>query len=169
MDLREILLLFESELKKDFFNSNSNEFWTKYLSEINSIGIPNLVLDKFIPYQQEIVDDVLVFSKSKISDIFLGINLNTGHVVCFSDYNPIQSFVNTDYVSFIKTNSVYEIFRRVCLITQSLGAYYDKTEKGGNYEKYANLLRELINGVDEKAANEGVWHSLILEMSMGVI
>jgi hypothetical protein len=168
MDIREIKLVYSTSLSRNLI-LDKGELPDREFSKINNIGIPKIVLDKFKPNKMRIQNGILIFSKSYLSDIYLGINMQSQNVICFSEMYNSNSFMNSDYESFIKTNFAYETFRSICITNQIFGPYYDNTPQGGNFEKYANLLKELIQDIDERSANEGVWHSLIEEMSMGVI
>lgn len=159
MEINEIKLLFGKSLV--FFESILDD-------SIKKIGIPIIVLDKYIPYYKETIN-FTIFSKSNISNIFLGIDKRNKNVICFSDEFQIFSFVNSDYRNFIKVNFIYETFRKICLLEEKYGAYYDDSPEGGNFEKYANVLEMLIKDIDERATKEGIWHSLIEEMRLGVI
>jgi len=169
MELKEIVLLYSNRLvKNDKFNIVECSM-NRILDEIKKIGIPDIVLNKFEPIDIEVISGVLVFSKSRISEMYLGVEIATGHVICFSELIGSYSFMNTDYESFIKTNYVYEIFKTICVAAKVYGEYYDNTPSGGNFEKYSEVLNELILITDGKATREGIWFSLIQEMSMGVI
>lgn len=159
MELKEINLLFGKQLV--FLENISKNL-------IKDIGIPAIVLDKFTPHYEETID-FTIFSKSNISNIFLGIDNINKNVVCFSNEFKTYSFVNSNYEAFVKTNFANEILRKYCIPNETYGAYYDNSPEGGNFEKYANVLEMLIKDIDERATKEGVWHSLIEEMKLGVI
>ena len=159
MDINEIKLLFGNQLA--YFDKVANP-------SINEIGVPAIVLNKYIPYYEE-NSDITFFSKSNISNLFLGIDKKNGNIVCFSKEFHTCSFVNSNYEAFIKVNFINEMFRKYCIPNAVYGAYYDNTPEGGNFEKYANALEKLIKEIDERATKEGVWLSLIEEMKLGVI
>jgi len=167
MDISEIELLYMNQLNKNLFVDSF--LMNENISKLNEIGVPSLILNKFIPYTQNILSDVITFSKSNLSEIYLGIEMESNNVVCFSDKYNSYTFMNTDYESLIKTNYTYETFKKICVSVQTYGPYYDNTPSGGNFEKYAKVLEKLILRIDERSVKEGIWYSLIQEMELGVI
>ncbi|MCA6365217.1 MAG: hypothetical protein IM638_19450 [Bacteroidetes bacterium] len=167
MELEEIQILFSNELNRNLLTNEAPLLYRFEIQLINSIGIPKLSFDKFIPCNEGMIDNKLVFSKSIISPIYLGIDGDTKEVVCFSNIFKSYSFVNTDYESFIRSIFTYEVFRSICLKPQKLGEYYENSPYRGNYHKYSELLHNLINIVDTRATIEGHWASLIDEMKIG--
>jgi hypothetical protein len=170
MQLKEIKYLFFDEL----VNLQPDELLhgvvsDKLYNDLMFIGLPQKVFGKFIVdlnWNTEFKNIQLM--KSNISDIYIGINPSVENIVCYSQYAD-DCIVNIDYESFVKCHFSYELFRRQILIPQKLGAYYDNSETGGNFEKYACLLEDLLKDIDDRATKEGVWHSLIEEMKLGVI
>jgi hypothetical protein len=101
---------------------------------------------------------------------YLVINAKTGNVYHQWNYdNPSFVFVNSSFEKLLTSNFVYFYIIKKLILIKALGAYYDNTENGGNFEKYANLLKEMILDIDERATQEGAWSTLIQEMSIGVI
>lgn len=146
---------------------------------IENVGIPSIIIPLSGNFYK-VVSPYFIDNKQKVviaettnshSPHFLIIDIKEGSVM--NQWNFKEGvkvvFVNSDISKLIASNRVYEQVVRKMIIEKSLGAYYENTPQGGYFEKYSQLLKEIISCIDEKAANEGVWHSLILEMSMGVI
>jgi hypothetical protein len=142
-----------------------------YLTEI---GLPQRVLSNKFKLLETVTFDeqhncLILGSNTHIEDWKLKLDINQRNIFYSSANNEILCFYNTSISKLLLCNFSYEFFIRRLIKAESFGAYYDNSSTGGNFEKYANVLKELIIGIDETAAKEGAWHSLIEEMSMGVI
>jgi hypothetical protein len=170
MQLKEIKYLFFDELVEFQPNKSlQNIISDKLYNTLIFIGLPKKALCRFIAgldYNTNLQKIQLL--KSNSIDIYIGIDIKTENIICYSKYAE-DSFVNTDYELFVKCHFIYELYKKHVLIPQKLGAYYDNSSTGGNFKKYACLLEDIIMDIDERAAKEGVWHSLIEEMKLGVI
>jgi hypothetical protein len=150
---------------------------TKFLLE--SYGIPSHIVPLGgINYQ--ILEDFYVSKdnflvlgeyKTANSKHYLVLEFNTERLYHQWNYDliPNNVFINSNLEKTFLCNYAYDLFVQRLIKSEALGPYYENTSKGGNFEKYASLLREIIADIDEKAAKEGAWHSLIEEMSIGTI
>ena len=142
---------------------------------LTDIGIPKqLVSAKFDYYETPVVSDncLLLGTNTHIPEWILRLDLEN-NAVFFSGQGKrtpyIYAFYNSSLEQLLLSLYSDKFFIRRLILSQTLGAYYDNSDKGRNYEKYACLLEELITDIDERAAKEGAWHSLIEEMKLGVI
>lgn len=146
---------------------------TVYILE--NVGIPN----KITPLggiEYEILSNPYIKNDK---ELILGKTINTNTEHCFFlniennnifhqwNYNniPLNIFINSNIDKMLLCDFVYVALIRRLILSKSLGAYYDDA----NYEKYANLLNEIIFDIDEEATKKGAWCSLIQEMSIGAI
>jgi hypothetical protein len=165
MTIKEIEILFSEDLANINLDANLKEnIQDGILDDFEMIGIPKLILDKFEGQTDLVYENgIVVFSKSNLSDIKLGLQLSTKNVICFSEEYNSSSFMNTNYMCFVRCVFVYEILKQLIIIPQKLGDYYEF------HQNYAERLQELINEIDSDAIKNGVWYNLIEEMKLGVI
>ena len=161
------------KLDKKLVNKLDSE--TMFILE--HIGIPNTtpmgVDVKVIsnPYLYQENDIVLGETKGEKLTHYLMLNIIDNSVYFKWNYQdtPEEVFINSNVKSMLLCEFSYQFFIRRLILSKALGAYYDNSDKGGNYENYACLLEELIIDIDERAAKEGAWRSLIEEMKLGAI
>lgn len=154
-----------------------NKLDTKTVFILENIGMPEKIAPlggiKFrileVPYIQDgnlILGDV----KGENNTHYLGMDLTMNNIYVEWNYDMAQKvFINTNIESLLLCNYSYYFFIHRLITSEALGVYYDNTSKGGNYDKYAYLLKSIIFDIDEDAAKKGIWSSLIQEMQLGVI
>jgi len=139
---------------------------------IENIGFPEKMIGILIIFIEPIIkNNYVIFGYSTYYNVIqYGIDINSRNIVIWNDnQKKASSFVNSSMKHFLSASYSYETFIRRLIAHKSLGAYYDNSDSGGNFEKYACLLEDIIKDIDERAAKEGVWHSLIEEKKLGVI
>ncbi len=146
---------------------------------IEKIGIPDKIgalggIFYTLPIDVFLVDNEnIVIAENKLTKITHYLIINSKTKVIYQQWNYDEQsnlvFINSSYKQLIISNYVYFNVIKKLIFSESLGAYYDNSPEGGNFEKYANVLEMLIKDIDERATKEGVWHSLIEEMKLGVI
>lgn len=162
-----------------FFKFRIPEIIQEFLHEddlfyLTNIGLPQRILsNKFIFLETAIFDKkknlLILGSNTHVEDWKLKIDIKKRTIFYSSENSDIFCFYNSSISNLLLCNFSYEFYIRRLINMESFGPYYDNTPTGGNFEKYSSLLKDLITDIDERAANEGAWHSLIEEMSMGVI
>lgn len=137
---------------------------------IPAMGIGDYSFDN-VPFLLNNYSVVLGFIESEPVNHFLLLNIENENIFHQWNYDevPNKVFINSDFEKLLLCTNSYNFFLKRLIMSKSFGSYYDNTPQGGNFKKYANLLKELILDIDERAANEGAWHSLIQEMSIGAI
>ena len=115
-------------------------------------------------------NNAIVFGISNSFPTKYGIELTSRNVFSYSinDYTE-KLFINSNLESFVMSYFCLDFFVGKSIQSETLGAYYDKSPEGGNFEQYANLLEMLITDIDDRATKEGVWAFFIGEMKLGVI
>jgi hypothetical protein len=137
---------------------------------IENIGFPNQMVGIPIIFIEPIIKDNLIILGHSISYkiIEYGIDINSKNIIIHNNKaKETIVFVNTTMKHFLSSSYSYETFIRRLIELKSLGAYYDNS--GGNHEKYACLLEDIVKDIDERAVKEGVWYGLIGDMKLGVI
>lgn len=142
---------------------------------LTEIGLPKRILsNKFVYYETCFLldNDLILGFNEDVNEWILKINLNDFSIYysgkgSFSE--EVFAYYNSSVSNLILSLFSYHFFVCRLIDNKILGSYYDNTPQGGNFEKYAELLKDLIFDIDERATREGVWCSLIQEMSMGVI
>jgi hypothetical protein len=136
---------------------------------LENIGLPKKIVYSKIDFIEPIVESsIFLFGVANhLSDMKFGIELNTGRIITYGAYeeNNFYSIINSSLNKLLLCSFTYNFFIRRLISSESLGTYYDNN----NYEKYANLLKEMIFDIDKEASEKGAWSSLISEMSMGAI
>jgi hypothetical protein len=145
---------------------------------LEHIGIPNEItpiggVDFKILLNPYINNDCLILGEVKGTNVTHYLTMNMANKYIFIewgyDMTAPQVFINSDIKSMLLCEFSYNFFIRRLIKSKALGAYYDNSSIGGNFEKYACLLEDILKDIDERATKEGVWHSLIEEMKLGVI
>ena len=123
------------------------------------------------PYLNKDGNVVLGINYSTNCEHYLIINTDSEQIYHQWNHNEIPNniFINSSIEKMMFCDYSYTFFLRRLILAESLGSYYDNSSKGGNFEKYAGLLFDLIFDIDKAATEKGVWHSLINEMKLGVI
>ena len=155
----------------------ANKLDTETVFILEHIGIPNTtpmgidveVISNSYLYKENNI--VLGETKGEKLTHYLILNIIDNGVYFKWNYQdtPEKVFINSNIKSMLLCEFSYHFFIRRLISSKVLGAYYDNSDSGGNFEKYACLLEDIIKDIDERAAKEGVWHSLIEEMKLGVI
>lgn len=138
---------------------------------LEQIGIPKRILYTDIICSEVYVENnAIVFGISNSFPTKYGIELTSRNVFSYSinDYTE-KLFINSNLESFVMSYFCLDFFVGKSIQSETLGAYYDKSPEGGNFEQYANLLEMLITDIDDRATKEGVWAFFIGEMKLGVI
>lgn len=140
---------------------------------IENVGIPKKIIYSEIEFIIPCIEsDYLKFGHANhLHEIQFGIELKSSRVISYGNFNNSNyySVINENLQNLLVSSFCNDFFVRRLIHSEAFGPYYDNTPKGGNFERYAGLLKDLISDIDERAANEGAWHSLIEEMSIGVI
>jgi|GEM_PF-6086493 len=145
---------------------------------LEHIGLPNRILsNEFVFYNKPIFDqdqDCLLLGKNThVSEWELKMNIINRSIFYSGKSSSLRTdvycYYNSNISKFLLCHFSYEFYVRRLIGSEALGPYYDNTPEGGNFGKYAELLKGLIKDIDEQATKEGAWYALIEEMSLGVL
>ena len=137
---------------------------------LTEIGLPTKILSNSFIYNKQIIEDetgnLILGYNTHVNEWKLKINLIDFSVFYSGKGNlsdEVYSFYNSSIYKLILSLFIYDFFLKRLIMSNLLGEYHI------NYEKYADLLFELIFDIDKIAVVKGAWFSLIDEMKLGVI
>lgn len=132
-------------------------------------GLPAKILSNSFSYYEDIqsVNNELILGDSQhLPGWKLKIKLATSEVYCEgrgenTEFGSV--FINSSISQLKECLNAYEFFMRTLIKGNYLGNYQE------NHESYARLMRELIEKIDPKAAEDGIWWTLIDDMDVGIV
>lgn len=137
---------------------------------IPAMGIGNYSFDN-VPFLLDENSVVIAVVKGEKKNHYLLLDTKNENILHQWNYDqePNNIFINSSIEQLLLCTYSFDFVIKRLIEKKSLGPYYDNSPKGGNFEKYAELLKEMIFDIDERATSEGAWFSLIQEMSIGAI
>ena len=132
-------------------------------------GLPAKILSNSFHYYEEIqlVDNELILGDSRhLKGWKLKIKLATSEVYSEGQGENTEFgsvFINSSVSQLKACLNAYECYMKTLIKGNYLGSYQK------NHESYARLMRELIQKIDPKAAEQGIWWTLIDDMDVGIL